>query len=379
MPIDGLTNTPKAFMKLGLIKKGEKRKITKQGKNGPYEIEIPVDLDYFRMIFSPGRQAAEIEASFRAAYGDRPQELNVRFADASVKEVWDANYECYKQGGLIAKAGTNETGAYWIFYRDPESMEVLVRNGAAVGEAGRILIEKPIDLEAPIYHLGNGDPALLETVGRLQVVIPEVAHLAVGYFVFQPGSPRDIRNISSELAMYAAMAASYGNTITGIPFVLGRRKEEITKNINGKLSKGDSWPVHLTAGGVWGRQAIEMIERLAIPEYVEGTTKDITTNAPDWTGSPEEWIEPDPEEPVKPAVTVSTQPPARQPAPVEMCDPASDQAVGYAAQVWNVAPVKVRKEIAQAIELGKITNPMAKDAFKAWVANPQGEPEGITA
>jgi hypothetical protein len=306
MPISGLTDAPKAFMKLGMIKKGEKRTVTKQGKNGPYEIEIPVDLDYFRMIFSPGKLAGEIEKAFREVYGDKPQELNVRFADASVSEVWDANFECYKQGGLIAKAGTNESGAYWIFYRDPDTMEVLVRNGSPVGEAGREFFEKPIDLEAPIYKMANGTPAVLETVGRLQVVIPEVAHLAVGYFVFQPGSPRDIRNISAELGMYAAMASSYGNSITGIPFVLGRRKEEITKNINGKLSKGESWPVHLTAGGAWGRQAIEMIERLAIPDHViEGEAKDITANAPDWTDAPEEWEEEPPviiEQPVSKAM-----------------------------------------------------------------------------
>jgi hypothetical protein len=66
-PISGLTDAPKAFMKLGMIKKGEKRKVTKQGKNGPYEIEIPVDLDYFRVIFSPGKLAGEIEKAFRAA------------------------------------------------------------------------------------------------------------------------------------------------------------------------------------------------------------------------------------------------------------------------------------------------------------------------
>jgi hypothetical protein len=293
MPLFGLTDAPKAFMKLGMIKKGEKQVKTFKKRDGTtYEKEVPVDLDYFRVVFSPGKLAGEIEKAFRLAYGDRPQELNVRFADASVKEVWDANLEVYKQGGLIAKAGTNETGAYWIFYRDPDTAEVLVRNGAPVGVAGRELIEKPVDISAPIYRNSKDEPVFLEPVGRLQVVIPEVAHLAVGYFIFQPLSPRDIRSISSELAMYAAMASSYGNTITGIPFVLGRRKEEITKNINGKLSKGESWPVHLTAGGQWGRQAIEMIERLALPDHIEGEVKDVTQNAPDWTDAPVEWDEP---------------------------------------------------------------------------------------
>jgi hypothetical protein len=374
MPLFGLTDAPKAFMRLGLIKKGEKQVKTFKKRDGTtYEKEVPVDLDYFRMVFSPGKLAGEIEKAFREAYGDRPQELNVRFADASIKEFWDANLECYKQGGLIAKAGTNESGAYWIFYRDPETMDVLVRNGAPVGAEGREFIEKPIDINAPVYTMANGDPALLEPVGRLQVVIPEVAHLAVGYFEFQPLSPRDIRNISAEIGMYSAMASSYGNTITGIPFILGRRKEQITKNINGKLSKGESFPVHLTAGGIWGRQAIEMIERLALPEYLEGEAKDITQNAPVWEDTPEEWNEP--AEPEAPVVVVSPQPPVPPPPPVEMCDPSSNQAVGHAAQAWNVAPVKVRKDIEKALEQGKLTNPMTKDAFKAWVANPNGEPQ----
>jgi len=272
-PISGLTDAPKSFMQLGKIKKGEMVEYTmKDGSKGTK----PVDLDYFRVVFSPGKLAGEIEATFRSVYGDRPQELNTRFADSMVREVWDANFECHKKGGLIAKAGTNENGAYWIFYRDPDTSEVLVRNGSPVGTAGREFIEKPVDLSAPIYYLENEnrDPVCLKPLGRLQVVIPEVAHLAVGYFVFEPTSPRDIRNISAELGMYAAMASNYGQSITGIPFVLGRRKEDVTKNMGGKLSKGTSWPVHLTAGGVWGRQALDMIERLALPEYIDAEAAD---------------------------------------------------------------------------------------------------------
>jgi hypothetical protein len=134
MPIHGLTDTARAFMRLGLIKKGEKQVKTFRKKDGTtYEKEVPVDLDYFRVVFSPGKNAGEIERTFRLAYGDRPQEINVRFADASIHEVWDANFECYKQGGLVAKAGTNESGAFWIFYRDPDTMEVLVRDGSPLG------------------------------------------------------------------------------------------------------------------------------------------------------------------------------------------------------------------------------------------------------
>lgn len=264
-PISGLTNAPKAFMKLGQIRKGDR-----EGKNG-----APRDLDHFRVTFLPGALKDQIEAAVLAKYGKIPTELNVRFASQNIGEVWDANYECYKQGGLIASCATDDTGAHWLFYRDPDDSEVLVRNGSAVGERGRTFYDKPIDLTTPIYKNSKGEGVFLEPVGRLQVVIPEVARIAVGYFVFQPGSPRDIRNITAELGAYDAIARSYGKSITGIPFILRRRQEEITRNIAGKLSKGPSWVVHLDAGGEWGQRAIETIERLALPDVIDAEYEDV--------------------------------------------------------------------------------------------------------
>lgn len=263
-------------MKLGKIRKGQKETVKR--KDGS-TYEKPVDLDYFRVTFQPGKQSDQIEKAFRAVYGEKPTELHVRFAEPRLESVWDANYECYKQGGLVAQAGSNENGAFWIFYRDPDSSEVLVRGGSAANAEGRSLMDKPLDLSAPIYKNAKGEGVYLEPVGRLQVVIPEVAHLAVGFFEFCPTSPRDIRNISAELGAYDAIAKSYGKSITGIPFILRRREEEVTRKIDGKLTKGKSWVVHLDAGGEWGTKAIEMIERLALPDVVEGEV--LSTSEPE--------------------------------------------------------------------------------------------------
>jgi recombination protein RecT len=60
---------------------------------------------------------------------------------------------------------------------------------------------------------------------------------------------------------------------------------------------------------------------------------------------------------------------------VEMIDPLDKGPVAFAVNAWNAAPVQVRKDIQKAIDLKKLTNPMSKAAFKAWVANPQGEPQ----
>ena len=366
-PIHNLTNVPHSFIKLGNIRKGEMRE-----KNG---VTRPVDLDYFRVTFAPGAQAEAVEHAFRAAYGDKPTEINVRFAEPDPNQVWDAFLECYKAGGLIAQAGSNENGLYWQFYRDPEGSEVLVRGGLPVGEDGARFMAQPIDIAKPIYLNSKGEGFFLEPVGRLQVVIPETAGVAVGYFVFQPGSPRDIRNISAELGAYAAMAKQYGKSITGIPFVLRRREEEITKNIKGKLSKGPSWVVHLDAGGDWGMKALNVIERLALPEVIDAVgVRDLDRetvipddpyeqpiHAEDFTGAPDE------PEPVQEQAPATTKAKPRTEEQATMIDPTAADAVTYAAKTWNITPADAAKAIYKGIKSGKFANPMSKSAFKEAV------------
>lgn len=365
-PIAGLTNVPHAFIKLGNIRKGEMRET--KNKSGQV-VSRPVDLDYFRITYAPSPQADEVARIIQATYGEKPTELNVRFAEHEPEQVWDAWLECYKQGGLIAQAGSNERGMFWQFYRDPDSSEVLVRNGSAVGEAGAAFISLPIEPTKPIYLNSKGEGIFLEPVGRLQVVIPETASVAVGYFVFQPGSPRDIRNISAELGAYHAMARTYGKSITGIPFILRRRQEEVTKNINGKLSKGPSWVVHLDAGGDWGTKAISMIERLALPDVVEAEVREIETEQAegDPFSYPPETPEPIIEEPapqLPPPAKNGKKPLPRTEEQATNIDPTGVEAVKWAALQWNCTNQDAAKAIYDGIKSGKFTNPMVKSAFK---------------
>lgn len=261
-PIQGLTDQSEGFFKLGQIRKGEKVEVTRDGKT----FMKPVDLDYFRVTFLPGKTMEALENAFRASYGMRPTEINVRFAYPEASKVWDANYECHKQGGLLAKGYTDESGFHWIFYRSPETSEVLIRYGTPVNSEGRDFFDKPYSLDMPVYYNSKNEPQYMETVGRLQVVIRELSGIDVGYFEFRPESPKDIGNIDREIKAYAALAGQYGKSITGMPFKLIRREEEVTKKIGGKLTRGKSWVCHLTAGGDWGQKAMEAIERLALPD-----------------------------------------------------------------------------------------------------------------
>lgn len=283
MPIANLTNVPKSFLKLGQIRKGAPK-----GQNMPGK-----DLDYFRVTYLKGNSSLQIENAFRSVYGEKPDALNVRFADHEIESVWDANYECYKQGGLVAKAGsTVDRGLYWIFYREPVTMETLISDGRPRNQAGAILNETPINLDTPIYKNKAGDPFFLEPVGRLKVVIPEVAEVAVGFFEFRPESPRDIRNISAELAAFDSIARQYRKTIAGIPFILRRREEDVPARIDGKLVAKKSWVIHLDVSGEWGARAISVLERLALPEIIEGEAHDIPQLENGEVYSSEDYAEP---------------------------------------------------------------------------------------
>ena len=273
MPINGLTNVPKMFLKLGQIRKGEKVTVERDGKT----YEKPVDLDYFRVTFFDDAKIAEDQ--FRKVYGDKPREINVRLAFPEVSENWDGFYEAYLKGGMYAKAAsTPERGAYWIFYRDFISGSIFIRGGMPTCPEGAEVLAK-LDLDAPIFSYQNNKgemmPVFFEQVGRLNVVVPEIAEVAVGYLEFRASSPRDIRNISAELAAYDMQARQVGKTITGIPFILRRREEEVTKNIKGKISRGKSWVVHLDLGGEWASKALTVIERLALPEFVDAEIREV--------------------------------------------------------------------------------------------------------
>lgn len=270
MPIHGLTNPPKSFLRLAKIKKGE-MVTNSEGKT------YPRDLDYFRVVFEKGCE--DVERAFRAAYGEKPTRINFRLAFPNLDEVWDAFYVCYAKGGQLARAGSNENGPYWIWYRDHSTSEVLIRDGRPVAPGGAELLAKPLDLSKPIYTYKDKEkkdvPVFLEPEGRLTIVVPEVAYVEgkprVGFFEFCPLSPRDIRTISSELLGIDAVARNVGKDITGIPMVLTRREEMVSKNINGKMSRDKSWVVHIELAGEWGGKALEALEFKALPDnIVEG-------------------------------------------------------------------------------------------------------------
>jgi len=356
MPLGKLTDPEPSFMLLGRIKKGAPK-----GENS-----IGKDLDHWRFVFKPGRDAERVEACIRQVYGNEPKDINIRLAFDTIEENWDANLECYRNGVLVAKcAMTEERGYYWLNYRDGGN--VLVRDGKPVGEDGVEFIKKPIDPTQPIYYTkSKNEPVYMEPYGRLRVVIPELAMLeppVIGWFEVTLKSPKDIRQVSGELKAIALKAKQANSDLFGIPMCLSRIEEQITKNINGNLSRGDSWMVHIALSGQWGSKALEYIERKSLPEWVDGDVVELDhDNEPSWDfeNVESEDVEPPIEEDIKnePKKSKATPHPDS-----ELIDPMGEWAVSYAAKEWNIE----KSNAAQEIGKKKFGKNMAKTDFIEFV------------
>jgi hypothetical protein len=352
MPLNGLTNRARTFGKIGQIRKGEKDESGKMH-----------DLDYFRVTFRKGEE--EAKKMFFIAYGERPQKLNIRLAFPEIERVWDANLECYSKGGMIAKAAsTPERGWYWIFYRDHDSGEVYIRNGIAVNEEGSRLIEAGVDPEKPVYTYSvnrkqeDGSTkkvqvgAFLEPVGRLHVVIPEVAQVAVGYFEFRPTSLNDIGNISAELGGIEWLARQAGKTITGIPMILSRREDEISKNMQGKLSRGTSWLVHIDPQANWGDQALKFLTAQSYPDAIEAEVKQLPAGPTD-----DDWTDDEPPATEAPAVIIAPAPAMRTPDKAQDAQPepalSAEKTEARKPYTRPYTPDELKERIRQAGEIAK--------------------------
>lgn len=373
MPLGKLTDPEPTFLMIGRLKKGDKD-----------EKGVPYDLDHWRAVFLPGVDRDRIAERFLGVYGSEPKDINIRLAFDSVIENWDANLECYKGKVLVAKAGQTREGEYfWIYYRDPESLKVLVRDRLPVGHNGNEFIQKPIDPTKPIYYAKRSKkPHGLEPVGRLKVVIPELATLdppVVGFFEVNLRSTKDIRNVSAELKAIELKANQSGGKLSGIPMRLSRIEEQITKKIKDNLTRGASWMVHIAVSGEWGNRFLEYLEMKSLPGYediIEAETEEIPmieadvkpksdlVSAGGSADEQEKGIEP--ESTPKPAAKKSVEKKVakksaqkKQAKESQMVDPLKAKQVKYAAAHWNISP----NDAAQNIAKMKLPNPIEWDDF----------------
>jgi hypothetical protein len=269
MGIKGLTDRGLSFPEIGQIRKGAPKIDPK--KPG-------ADLTYFRVTFD--EREAERERLFRSKYGPEPREINILLPFNEISQVWDACYEAYTAGRMVARSD----GEKMIYQLDAQTGEVLVLGGEPYkphpkgGVVGEYITQD-----------GRSEQIRLKPTGRLKVVIPELQSLA--YLVVLTTSIHDIRNISEQLE---GLKLLNGGQIAGIPLILRRRPKKIsTPTSDGGRARRSKWLLSIEANPAWVAAKLADMKRLALPDdklpiLPEGLAKIELDHAGDCSCSSEE-------------------------------------------------------------------------------------------
>jgi hypothetical protein len=255
MPIKGLTDRGTAFPEIGQIRKGGAK--TDPRKPGP-------DLKYFRVEFDTGGTGADGKPKidpraekFTKVYGTQPVDINIIFPFNEVEKNWEAWYEAYTAGRMVARSD----GEYFTYLVDVQTGGILVING--LDADGNKMPHREI---VGRYNKQNGQGVELikmKPVGRMKVVIPELQSLA--YLTVHTTSVYDILNISSQIE---AVRQINGGRIAGIPLVLRRRARMIsTPDLNDKSKRvrREKYLISIEADPEWVKKMLVQMKHLALP------------------------------------------------------------------------------------------------------------------
>lgn len=223
MPIKRLQRDSVAFPRIGVLRKGAPK-----GDRGPGQ-----DLDYFRFDSND----AQALRRFAEVYGERPTQINVYLPYRTVEENFQCWQEAYTAGALQHRCD-GETCVIWL------------------GKDGKYHQEpKPC-------------PGGCKEVGRLRIIIPELARLA--YVTVETHSINDIIQLTENLQ---AAEALRGN-LQGIPFILSRRERAIsTPSKDGKRARRTVSLLSIEPHPDWVRLQLEQMHRQALPSPMPVATQ----------------------------------------------------------------------------------------------------------
>ncbi len=246
MPIKGLTDRGEGFASIGDIRKGAEKTENRPGQ----------DLEYFRVEFYKGEdEAAEL---FEEHYGKEPVSIDILFPFNEIDRCWDAWYEAYLAGAMVARAD----GEVYTYLRDYKNGEVLVDNGLDV-KTGKPRPFSPDDIVATWKSKKKNEdvPVHCIPVGRLKVILPVLRRLA--FLTVHTTSIHDIVNISEQLE---GLRKIHDGELVGIPIVLKRVPKMIsTPGTGGKRVRREKYLISLEADPSWVREKLMDMKRVALP------------------------------------------------------------------------------------------------------------------
>jgi hypothetical protein len=245
MGIKGLTDREMKFPQIGIIRKGSPKVEKTNAKGEKYE-SVGRDLTYFRVEFDEAEKDAA--ALFAKTYGLQPSEINILLPFDEVSRMWDPFMEAYNAGSMYAQSD----GEWMVFEANPATGEIVIKNGVDVKTGLRV---KHHDI------LNKKGDNTLKPVGRLLVIVPELARLA--YLVVKTTSILDVANISGQLE---ALKNINGGKLAGIPMKLRRRPKMVSAPMeNGKRARVEKYLVSIEADPMWVKRQLVEMKRLALP------------------------------------------------------------------------------------------------------------------
>lgn len=323
MPIKGLTDRGLAFPEIGQIRKGAKK-----GENRP-----GADLTYFRVEFD--EQEKKAAEAFKVIYHDKPAYIRIIFPFNEIERMWDAWYEAYTAGRMIARSDGE-----FITYMLDEQGEIVVHNG--VDLSGNRVPHPANGIAGKDYR---GNQIKFKATGRLKVLIPELSRAA--YLTVMTTSVHDIANISAQLGAFKELN---NGQLAGIPFLLRRRPKAIStpSGENGQRARRVKWLISIEADPEWVKAKLGEVKALAMPQVDDGL---LLPGGEVPQGVEVDWDEDEISE---------FQPEIVDEVPsIELIDPMGQWAVGYAAKVWNITT----HEAAVSIASKKLGNQIDKNDF----------------
>ena len=219
MGIIGLTDKGSSFPRIGELRKGAEKPAT---GNRP-----GADLKVFRFT----SKNKNVEDWFNLAY-PTGNDINVFFPFSTT----DENFQAWQE----------EWGAGSLKHRCDGKHVVIIQQG------GRYVHPEPNTMPCP-----GG----CKQVGRLKVIIPELARLA--YVVALTTSIHDIIEAHSNLAAYEALRGD----LRGIPFILSRVPRMIStpSGKGGKRVRREKWLWHIEAAPDWVQAQLSVMQQSALP------------------------------------------------------------------------------------------------------------------
>lgn len=319
MPIKGLTDRGLAFPEIGQIRKGAKKTENRPGG----------DLTYFRVEFD--EQEPKAAKAFKDVYGDKPAYIRVMFPFNEIERMWDAWYEAYTAGRMVARSD----GEFVVYQLDDKG-DIIVHNGVDL-QGNKV--PHPADGVAGRDYKGNA--VKFKATGRLKVIVPELSRAA--YLTVMTTSVHDIGNISAQLAAFKELNSGQ---LAGIPFLLRRRPKEIStpSGQNGQRARRVKWLISIEADPEWVRAKLAEVRTLALPNVDESLLLP--------SGDVVAQVETEYDEDEFVGFEVEPQDAPVEAVAVEIVDPLGDKAVSYAAKQWNISNANAAKDIGK-MNLGK--------------------------